>query len=126
MFPYRRFLLIRENYPEDWNELRKLVYCRDGWQCQRCGVKNTEIHAHHLIPLSLGGSNDISNLITLCKNCHIDDHPNMWWGRWKENNPRALLSIRVIAAAALTAFLIISGFSWLKVLFLIVLFRILF
>lgn len=126
MFPYRRFLFPREDYPENWDELRKAVYRRDGWQCQKCGARNIQLHAHHQTPLSTGGSNDMSNLITLCKNCHIDDHPHMWWGRWKENNPQTVLVLRIIAFAVAISLLIISGFSWWKVIVLIIVLRPLF
>ncbi len=126
MFPYRRFLFPREDYPENWDELRKAVYRRDGWQCQKCGAKNTQLCVHHQTPLSVGGSNDMNNLITLCKNCHIDDHSHMWLGRWKENNPQTVLALCIITVAIAISLLIISGFSWWKVIVLIIVFRLLF
>lgn len=126
MFPYHRFLFHRDDYPGNWDEVRKAVYRRDGWQCQKCGVRNIQLHAHHQTPLSLGGSNDMGNLITLCKNCHIDNHPHMWWGRWKENNPQTVIAFRIIIIAVVISFLIILGFSWWKILFLFIVLRLLF
>ena len=35
---------------------------------------------HHLIPRSLGGSDDPSNLVTLCDGCHAAHHPNFQVG----------------------------------------------
>jgi hypothetical protein len=43
--------------------------------CVACA--NTEnLHQHHLIPKSRGGSNDETNLITLCGECHAKIHGN--------------------------------------------------
>lgn len=41
--------------------------------CVACGVIE-DLHHHHLIPKSRGGSNDDSNIITLCVNCHEKIH----------------------------------------------------
>lgn len=50
---------------------RKYVYERDNFQCQSCGKKATEtqLNVDHIIPLAKGGSNDLSNLQTLCYQC---------------------------------------------------------
>ena len=52
--------------------VRKYVYERDNFQCQSCGKKLTEttLNLDHIIPLAKGGSNDISNLQTLCQECN--------------------------------------------------------
>lgn len=59
-------------------EVRKYVYQRDNYQCQSCGKpeKLAQLSIDHIIPLALGGSNDISNLQTLCLSCnrHKKDH----------------------------------------------------
>jgi len=67
-------------YPENWDEIRKKVYRKDGWTCQRCGIRNVKLHAHHLIPLSEGGLGEIENLVTLCERCHKDMHFGMKYG----------------------------------------------
>jgi 5-methylcytosine-specific restriction endonuclease McrA len=62
-------------------EVRKYVYQRDNYQCQSCGKKaqETQLNIDHIISLAKGGSNDISNLQTLCSICnqrkkhHFDD-----------------------------------------------------
>lgn len=50
---------------------------RDQYTCQSCGKTSKDfwgfsraIHAHHIIPLSLGGANDLDNIVTLCQTCH--------------------------------------------------------
>jgi hypothetical protein len=56
---------------------RKAVFERDGYKCQNCGSQKT-LHAHHIKPrkdypeLAF----DIKNGITLCKKCHIIEHPD--------------------------------------------------
>lgn len=53
-------------------EVRKYVFQRDRCQCQSCGKtqEKTNLEIDHIIPLSNGGSNDISNLQTLCRRCN--------------------------------------------------------
>jgi len=44
--------------------------------CARCG--NTGyLEAHHIVALKSGGSNELSNLITLCHPCHRAQHRRM-------------------------------------------------
>jgi len=70
--------LRRPLYPENWEELRYKIIVRDKFTCQKCGAKVgvDTAHVHHIQPLSKGGSNDPSNLITLCPVCHALQHPN--------------------------------------------------
>ena len=42
-------------------------------ECAACG-STENLHYHHLIPRSLGGSDDETNLITLCGECHAKAH----------------------------------------------------
>jgi 5-methylcytosine-specific restriction enzyme A len=53
-------------------EVRNYVFQRDKYQCQSCGKISQETHLSidHIIPLSRGGKNDISNLQTLCLTCN--------------------------------------------------------
>lgn len=63
-------------YPSYWPELRQLVLDRDGYRCGNCGSMQ-DLHVHHIVPLSLGGSNEMGNLHTLCTPCHSRLHPGM-------------------------------------------------
>jgi len=70
---------MSSDYPSDWNSRRKSVYERDDHICQNCGTDgglhtNIELHAHHVVPKSRGGTHDMSNLITLCSQCHKTVH----------------------------------------------------
>jgi hypothetical protein len=64
-------------YPSNWEELSRSVRERDGYRCSYCGSSNLGLHTHHVIPLSRGGSNAMSNLMTLCEKCHSAKHPHM-------------------------------------------------
>ena len=48
------------------------VLTRDGYRCQHCKgkTKDNRLEVHHIIFRSMGGSDEESNLITLCKTCH--------------------------------------------------------
>lgn len=50
--------------------LRKATILRDGYKCIMCGKTNCKLEVHHIRPKRLGGANTISNLISLCENCH--------------------------------------------------------
>jgi len=72
---------MSRDYPSDWNLRRKQIYNRDDFTCQNCGAAggpqgDSELHAHHIVPKSRGGTHDASNLISLCKGCHNAVHSN--------------------------------------------------
>lgn len=70
-------------YGADWDQKRKRVLRRDDYTCQRCGHQSGPhagdegriLQVHHVEKLSEGGSNDESNLVTLCRPCHGVQHP---------------------------------------------------
>jgi 5-methylcytosine-specific restriction endonuclease McrA len=59
--------------PELYEQLRKQVLRRDGWQCQVCGSRQN-LQIHHKQLRSQQGDDDDSNLITLCAGCHEGLH----------------------------------------------------
>jgi len=66
-----------------WRKLRRSILERDGYTCQLCGAKGTGsvfdkgrcMLAHHVVEQSKGGSDDPSNLMTICRKCHAKLHP---------------------------------------------------
>ncbi len=56
-----------------WEASRKACYERDNYICQKCGIdcKENRPQAHHIFPYIDGGTNDLSNLMTLCVKCHM-------------------------------------------------------
>lgn len=72
---------MERGYPDDWDRRRRRVYKRDNWQCQSCGRMgnrggDAQLHAHHILERSNGGSDTLGNLITLCDRCHAQYHEN--------------------------------------------------
>lgn len=64
----------------DGSEAEKLarnVRQRDSYVCIICSrlPKGSELHVHHIIPLSFFGTNNAQNLATLCYSCHNRQHP---------------------------------------------------
>ena len=66
----------RNEYGPDWERQRNQARARDGYRCQVCGLPETgrAHHVHHKTPFrtfpSVVAANHLSNLITLCANCH--------------------------------------------------------
>jgi 5-methylcytosine-specific restriction endonuclease McrA len=56
-----------------YKQLCQLVLKRDGWKCQVCGSSQT-LQVHHKTFRSQQGSDEDSNLITLCAGCHKKHH----------------------------------------------------
>lgn len=50
------------------------VLNRDNYTCQNCKTKKGTMEVHHIIYRSNGGSDEETNLITLCRKCHDDIH----------------------------------------------------
>ncbi len=51
--------------------VRRLVMARARHQCQRAGCSHARfLEVHHIVPRSMGGSNDSDNCICLCSACH--------------------------------------------------------
>lgn len=65
-----------------WQSVRAQVLQRDGFKCVECGTatKNADTDVHHLLPRSAGGTDDPSNLVTLCDGCHAAHHPKLAGG----------------------------------------------
>lgn len=68
---------VRTRYPHDWDTLRREVYRRAGHRCQNCGRDDQVLNAHHIVPLSVGGTNALTNLACLCRDCHTLIHVHM-------------------------------------------------
>jgi len=57
---------------DEWFINRRVVFDRDHYTCQRCDkrFKMRKLTCHHMQPRDSGGSDDVSNLLTLCEPCH--------------------------------------------------------
>ena len=57
----------RQTIPDD---VKLLVWARDGGSCVRCGSK-LKLHFDHVIPFSQGGADTADNLQLLCQTCNL-------------------------------------------------------
>lgn len=64
----------RANVVSDWDTQRRSALARDGYGCQDCGVRETRLHVHHIVPRGDGGTDHLDNLVSLCPDCHADRH----------------------------------------------------
>lgn len=51
------------------HEVRQAVFSKDGHKCVRCGATKP-LSVDHIVPVVMGGSDDLSNLQTLCRRCN--------------------------------------------------------
>lgn len=84
----RRQVILDKGYGQNWYKQRKATLERDNYTCQACGkegrrLKNNRwnLHVHHKSKIKnfvdsrtkevdYESANDLSNLVTLCQNCH--------------------------------------------------------
>lgn len=67
---YYKCVVNKRNVP---NFLRLSIFERDKFKCVYCGLSAKDgavLNVDHILPVSKGGSNDSSNLQTLCRACN--------------------------------------------------------
>jgi 5-methylcytosine-specific restriction endonuclease McrA len=62
--------------PGEYDRLRIRVLERDRWKCQRCG-SSVNLQVHHLQYRGRLGPDALDNLISLCADCHYQEHRNV-------------------------------------------------
>ncbi|MGM0369550.1 MAG: RNA-guided endonuclease IscB [Bacillota bacterium] len=90
--------------------LRKATLKRDDYTCQLCGVTDTMLHAHHIMPRRDGGRDSIYNLITLCADCHNKQVDNNEY-QYKDD---FLAIINATEIDLKPAMHVMQGKSWLR------------
>lgn len=70
----------RDSY--GWKKAKKAAKVRDGYTCRHCGIaedasSNFYLTVHHIHEMSKKGSNELTNLVTLCAACHKAEHDRM-------------------------------------------------
>jgi len=71
-------------------DIQQKVFAADGFVCKYCGVRMGEaaLSVDHLVPLELGGENNVSNYISACRKCNKrkgNTHPKVWCESMKVN-----------------------------------------
>lgn len=59
---------------DTWKTKRLKVLQRDRHHCRKCGTEN-DLEVHHLTYKRFGNEK-LTDLITLCRNCHNKQHPD--------------------------------------------------
>lgn len=66
---------------QQWLDIRSWILQRDDHKCQECDCPVGDLDdacatgfVHHKTPVSEGGTDKPSNLVTLCRDCHRDKH----------------------------------------------------
>lgn len=59
------------------NTLSNKIKLERGNKCELCGYAECNCDVHHIRPKSKGGTNDKSNLIVVCPNCHRKEHEKL-------------------------------------------------
>lgn len=62
---------------------RFFVFARDHYTCQVCKKTNKILNTHHIVYPSHGGSNCVSNLISVCIDCHTSENHRKGQILWK-------------------------------------------
>ena len=55
----------------DWRLIREICLNRDGRRCQVCGEFNNKLEIHHIVPWRISHNDDLENLMTVCRDCHV-------------------------------------------------------
>lgn len=77
---------IRAEAREDFGAM---VFVRDGFKCVYCGATSA-LTIDHVVPVSCGGRNDPSNLVTACRPCNSSKGARAGWtGRTPRRRARA-------------------------------------
>lgn len=73
---YRREPEANKRYGRAWKRIRN-KYITEHPMCEECFKNNIYKPAdevHHKLPISDGGTNERSNLVSLCHSCHMKAH----------------------------------------------------
>lgn len=76
---YQRSSDHAKRYGSHWKKIRDL-YASLHPLCERClkeGRTTPMDEVHHIVPVSRGGTDDFSNLMSVCKSCHNKIHIEM-------------------------------------------------
>jgi hypothetical protein len=68
-------VIVREAIPR---HIREVVVRRDMNFCRYCGRRVKSFHLDHVVPVSMGGSNDTSNLVVACSPCNLRKGASIW------------------------------------------------
>lgn len=62
-----------KRYEHSWRRTNGFYAEHLGTKCINCGSEE-DIAYHHIVPLSVGGTNNLSNIVPVCERCHKAIH----------------------------------------------------
>lgn len=80
-FPYDQ-----HNPEKEEKQLKRFVRNRLNGHCIYCNKKTEAMTVDHVVPLKLGGTNELSNLVPACSDCNLrKGHKDVWlWWQQQE------------------------------------------
>lgn len=88
------------DYPPDWPQRCAAVAARDK-VCKNC-ASSMSLQTHHILPLSKGGTNRLSNLKLLCERCHQQVHGGREFSGERSSEPLAIAERVQVLRTAIT------------------------
>ena len=97
----RRSAATRKGAQKDFYNVKAYVLHRDGYKCQsgRQGKHSPKLHVHHKVFRAHGGSDEPSNLVTLCATCHDDLHAGTFNLKVKRSRTRHATEVGIVKGA---------------------------
>lgn len=79
---------------DHWKSLRSAAFKRDGYKCTKC-PRRDHLEAHHLLYRADWSDTRLSDLVTLCEDCHEAQHPAL-----RVNRPAVLPDVEITPGAS--------------------------
>lgn len=71
----------------DWRDQQLMVLMRDDFKCRKCGTTEPPFDVHHVIHRGKGGSDNLENLILICRRDHDKEHADRA-PQWRQGDER--------------------------------------
>jgi hypothetical protein len=65
---------LNKGYPNNWNDRARKVRKKDHLRCNKCRKSDLALDVHHIVHVSNFGMHRQNNLVTLCRDCHQNEH----------------------------------------------------
>ena len=65
--------MSRFHHTPEWAVARALALDRDAYRCRECG-RAGRMQVHHVVSLKDAGTHDLENLVSYCREHHLDAH----------------------------------------------------
>ena len=87
----------QKDISENSGSIKTLYKKFENVPCEICGWDKTSRDLHHILEVSNGGTNEISNIVSVCPNCHRMIHNNLI----SKNDLEKIAKIRTISSSSI-------------------------